>query len=724
MSDIFGDRFELPTVIPDGERNATLFKYACSLQAKGDSDATIHDSVHDANAMRCNPPLPADEVNGLIRSALSYEKGERRSRPFEFGEREEERVRKQPPSTPAAQLAEWINACGFKPGEYVCIVTDAKPKRGKPGEWRPNGSGKCHEVSELLAALECGDIEKAIGEYNHEAGVWACLNPTDGGGHKQENITAYRNVLVECDKKTEEVQLCNMRRMGLPARALTLSGGKSVHAIVPVMADGANHFKDCVRELFEICKENFLPVDTANSDPGRLTRIPGVQRGAREQRLIETNEYAADIYRYWLSCARKELTKRPPRFAFEEYAANMRLACGFCFIDGAPAVWNGAKYATGWDEAEKRMLDLNYKMSAKNRTEVRKYLALTAPREHAAPPNFIAFENGVLDIDTMELEPPSRERLITNIVPVEWKPDAVAPAVDAFLNDVSCNDTDVRTSLEEIAGMCIYRSARRAKMAVLIGEGSNGKSVYMSMLSALIGKENYSSVEPANLSKQFQSTPLMGKTANIAPDVPINSLNPEACAMLKKIVTGDEVPAEIKGGETFSFKSFAMMVISTNSYPKAADKTYGMARRLLAVPFDAQFKEGTPECDPDILDKLTTPEALSRLALLAVRALRGVNRRGYMTEGVRAKEKKEEVRQENDPLYRYCTTTIVREALIGIPTKKAFSVFKDWAEGEGCKVEMELSTFSKGVCSHFGLTTENSYSSSDHDKARRFVAKK
>ena len=68
--------FKLPQVIPSGQRNATLYKLACSLQARGFEDSTILEAVMKENQQKCDVPLSEDEVNTLVQSALTYKKGE------------------------------------------------------------------------------------------------------------------------------------------------------------------------------------------------------------------------------------------------------------------------------------------------------------------------------------------------------------------------------------------------------------------------------------------------------------------------------------------------------------------------------------------------------------------------------------------------------------------------------------------------------------------------
>lgn len=77
-------RFELPEVVGKGGRNATMFKYCASLQSRGLGDAEMRMLAHAANKARFQPPLPDDEVDRCVDSALGYDKGEsRRSRHIE-----------------------------------------------------------------------------------------------------------------------------------------------------------------------------------------------------------------------------------------------------------------------------------------------------------------------------------------------------------------------------------------------------------------------------------------------------------------------------------------------------------------------------------------------------------------------------------------------------------------------------------------------------------------
>ncbi|MBR2593327.1 MAG: bifunctional DNA primase/polymerase [Firmicutes bacterium] len=62
--------------IPEGQRTDTMFKLACSLQAKGLSDTAIRTAIKAENQSKCNPPLTDSELEKEVFQALQrYEKG-------------------------------------------------------------------------------------------------------------------------------------------------------------------------------------------------------------------------------------------------------------------------------------------------------------------------------------------------------------------------------------------------------------------------------------------------------------------------------------------------------------------------------------------------------------------------------------------------------------------------------------------------------------------------
>ena len=75
----------------------------------------------------------------------------------------------------------------------------------------------------------------------------------------------------------------------MPVAVLVYSGGKSLHAIVKIDADTYEEYRKRVDYLYDICKKNGLKIDTSNRNPSRLSRMPGVVRGAQKQYITAIN---------------------------------------------------------------------------------------------------------------------------------------------------------------------------------------------------------------------------------------------------------------------------------------------------------------------------------------------------------------------------------------------------------------------------------------------------
>ena len=197
---------------------------------------------------------------------------------------------------PYLQAIEYLKHA-FKTGELINVVTAAKwdDERQK---WFPANAGFSQERDAVIKRLEDG-LDNFAGDRNKSAGVWIRTNPMDGTGIKNSNVSSFRHVLVESDDMDLEKQIEIYKRLNLPITCLTLSAGKSVHALVKVDAKDANEYKERVSKVFDACKDQGLTIDTQNRNPSRLTRFAGFERGDKEQSLLAV-EIGAKSYEEWI----------------------------------------------------------------------------------------------------------------------------------------------------------------------------------------------------------------------------------------------------------------------------------------------------------------------------------------------------------------------------------------------------------------------------------------
>lgn len=193
---------------------------------------------------------------------------------------------------PAGQLIQYLETL-FTPDEIFGYVMDSFQKTNKDGvqKYVPANKGVYTlHVGEIIDKLKKNhDIEAVLGKYNHEGGAWIRFNPLDGNGVNNENVTDFRYALIESDNMSLEEQNGMIRQLKLPAAVIVYSGSKSVHAIVHIDADDIKEYQKRVNYLYDICKKNGMVIDTQNRNPSRLSRMPGCERGDKQQFIIDTN---------------------------------------------------------------------------------------------------------------------------------------------------------------------------------------------------------------------------------------------------------------------------------------------------------------------------------------------------------------------------------------------------------------------------------------------------
>ena len=150
----------------------------------------------------------------------------------------------------------------FEPDERVGLVIDAF--KTDDGRWVPRKAGVWDKTrAELVTALRQSvkDIGNVIGDIEPECGAWVRINPLDGDGAKDANVTAFRHALIEADDQDLGKQLALIRELRLPCSAIVHSGGKSIHALVRIDAADAADYRRRVDRLYEVCEKSGLKVD-------------------------------------------------------------------------------------------------------------------------------------------------------------------------------------------------------------------------------------------------------------------------------------------------------------------------------------------------------------------------------------------------------------------------------------------------------------------------------
>lgn len=399
---------------------------------------------------------------------------------------------------------------------------------------------------------------------------------------------------------------------------------------------------------------------------------------------------------------------RPRKFDHSKVARQLITERGAAFVDGMPALRDvgGGRYRTGWEAFDAAIIDLHDDCTTSNRKEVKAYIQAKAPRLRQSPWNLVAFENGVLDVMTMEFRDWLPSDVIPNVIPHKWNPKARSETLDHVLDRMACGDASVLCNLTEFIGVCMMRSVKRCPVfPVLIGEGSNGKSTYIGLLKDVVGDENISGLQPKDITARFLGAHIVGKTANLGDDIASGYLDDKDCAIIKSVATGDLMFTDVKGGTGFKFEPYCTMVFSCNAFPRLADTTPGFMRRFMPIEFNAVFSNKDPDFDPMIGEKLRREEVLEYACVIGVEGLRRVIAQNGPTPNEMSDAVKGDLAREgNTALQWFNDDGINAEHLVGMTKEEAHREYMAWCERNGyARTAMASGTLSAQIGTYFRL---------------------
>ena len=279
---------------------------------------------------------------------------------------------------------------------------------------------------------------------------------------------------------------------------------------------------------------------------------------------------------------------------------------------------------------------LEYRFDPRKYTQVHKFLKTQLPyMKKLENKNLIAVNNGVFNKVTKKLEPFNPNYFITSKLATNYNTTAINNYlnikdnyfdVDKWFLSIANGDEELVKVLWEIVNEATNPNHTREKMAILYGEGNNGKGTFQTMLINLIGIENISTLTPHEFSGEFKLEMLQGKVCNI----------------------GDDISNKYRKGKsviTARFKLFNLF--SANKLPKVRNKSQGTYRRLLIVPFNADF-------NGQVQDRRIKDEYLKNRTILEYILYTALHLDFEKFSNPRATEKMlEEYKEDNDYIYSF-----------------------------------------------------------------------
>jgi putative DNA primase/helicase len=250
---------------------------------------------------------------------------------------------------------------------------------------------------------------------------------------------------------------------------------------------------------------------------------------------------------------------------------------------------------------------------------------------------------------------------------VDYNPDAPTEPIDKFLHDI-VSEEDAGILVQAVA-QALLQNENYQLSYLLTGQGANGKSTYISLVTTLLGMENITAISIQDLIEdKFKAAELQGKLMNLYADLPKTSL--KTTGQFKILTGGDTMVVEKKFHQPFKMINKAVFVFSANELPEVNDATFAFWRRWAVIDFPHKFKN-----DPTFKDRLITDENISGFLNMVIAKMDEIEERG-----IHRSDKVEEIMQawqkRSNSAFAFISETIVRDVGGFIPKEVLWSEYQ------------------------------------------------
>lgn len=269
----------------------------------------------------------------------------------------------------------------------------------------------------------------------------------------------------------------------------------------------------------------------------------------------------------------------------------------------------------------------------------------------------IPLKKGIFNLKTGELMPFDHNKIFFSKLNVEYDPNKKVNKILDFFK--STLDEEGIKLIQEFLGYCLMNNYKLNTAFMLLGGGSNGKSKVLELIKHFIGAENCSNVELDQLeSDAFIASELFSKKVNICGDLSNKTLG--TSSKFKQCTGDEQIACNRKYLRPIYFINSAKFISACNVLPMTLDLTDGFFRRWKLIDFKEKFvlpneyltlndkeKEQVKIADPDILDKICTPDEISGLFNWGYEGFKRIESKGFSSSETTSELRERWIRKSN-----------------------------------------------------------------------------
>ena len=297
---------------------------------------------------------------------------------------------------------------------------------------------------------------------------------------------------------------------------------------------------------------------------------------------------------------------------------------------------------------------------------------------------YINLRNGLLNLDTFQLEPHRPDLFLTTQLDFDYDPDAGCSVWHQFLNTslvhpgTESTDWQLKDLLQEYLGYSLTADTSLKAAAWLVGKPDSGKSTLISFIRAMLGNLHATIDLNQLATNRFMLSEIVGKRAVTFTEARVNSVLPDD--IFKSIVGGtDEIYADVKNKPGITFTPKAKFWWAMNDMPRVNDRSGAVFNRLYPIPFNRSIPKTQRIAN---LSDLLQKERAGIFAWALTGYIR-LKQRGHFVQVEQSEQFKAEYRLANDTEQTFVNECCDVSADASVQSATLYEAYRDWARDNG-----------------------------------------
>lgn len=291
------------------------------------------------------------------------------------------------------------------------------------------------------------------------------------------------------------------------------------------------------------------------------------------------------------------------------------------------------------------------------------------------PEDVLPVANGLLQLSTRVLLPPTPQYFNLGWSDVAFDPDAACPRWEQFLAEVYPDDVSARECLQEFFGYTLTDDTSQQKAIALIGARRSGKGTIARVIQHVVGRTNCCAPTLQSMGERFGFQSWIGKKVAIVSDARTSvKNNPQAMVERVLSVTGEDTQyVDRKNREPWEGRLRVRLWLMSNMLPATSDKGGALASRFLVLNHNVSFFGRE---DTTLEQKLETES--SGILNWALSGLVRLRERGNFQQPESGAERVREWERINSPVLAFIQDRCEVGPELFVPKKRLRAEYASW----------------------------------------------